>query len=158
MTVPKNARDRSQQVNRSPHFNFQKQHRPQQEVNTYSPHRILNRYPQHSLLQCLPKYRYCRGLHQRQHSQQHLVVDEQQPGTSRQLMFTLSLTKTVNPPSVAASQQEESQYNTSGLSSLFGMIPSVLQYHQIDTPQPFSPSQLQPVPSSTHQEPSRPLS
>ena len=64
-----------------------------------------------------------------------------------------------NPPSVAASQQEESQHNTSGLSSFFGAIPSVLQYQQIDTPQPFSPSQLQPapapVPSSTHQEQSR---
>ena len=78
----------------------------------------------------------------------YVVVDDQQPGTSRQIIF--------NPPSVAASQQEESQHNTSGLSSLFGAIPSVLQYQQIDTPQPFSPSQLQPapspVPSSTHQE------
>ena len=92
----------------------------------------------------------------------YVVVDDQQPGTSTQLMFTLSPTKTVNPPSVAASQQEESQHNTSGLSSLFGGIPSVLQYQQIDTPQPFSPSQLQPapspVPSSTHQEQSRPPS
>ena len=80
-----------------------------------------------------------------------VVVDDQQPGTSRQMI--------VNPLSVAASQQEESQHNTSGLSSLFGAIPSVLQ---IDTPQPFSPSQLQPgpssVPSSTHQEQSRPPS
>ena len=91
-----------------------------------------------------------------------LVVDDQQPGTSRQLLFTLSPTKTVNPPSVAASQQEESQHNTSGLSSLFGGIPNALQYQQIDTPQPFSHSQLQkapsPVPSSTHQEQSRPPS
>ena len=67
-----------------------------------------------------------------------------------------------NPPSVAASQQDESQHNTSGLSSLFGAIPSVLQYHQMDTPQPFSPSELQPapslVPSSTHHEQSRPPS
>ena len=31
-----------------------------------------------------------------------LVVDDQQPGTSRQLMSTLSPTKTVNPPSVAS--------------------------------------------------------
>ena len=79
---------------------------------------------------------------------------DQQPGTSRQLIF--------NPPSVAGSQQEESQHNTSGLSGLFGAIPSVLQYQQIDTPQPFSPSQLQPapspVPSATHHEQSRPLS
>ena len=84
----------------------------------------------------------------------YVVVDDQQPGTSRQMIF--------NPPAVAASQQEESQHNTSGLCSLFGAIPSVLQYQQIDTPQPFSPSQLQPVPSplpsSTHQEQSRPPS
>ena len=84
----------------------------------------------------------------------YVVVDDQQPGTSRQMIF--------NPPSVAASQQEESQHNTSGLSSLFGAISSVLQYQQMDTPQPFSPSQLQPapspVPSSTHHERSRPPS
>ena len=78
----------------------------------------------------------------------YVVVDVQQPGTSRQMIF--------NPPSVAPSPQEENQHNTSGLSSLFGAIPSVLQYQQMDTPQPFSPSQLQlqpapsPVPSSTH--------
>ena len=82
----------------------------------------------------------------------YIVVDDQQPGTSRQMLF--------NPPSVAPSQQEESQHNTSGLSSLFAAIPSVLQYQQMVTPQPFSPSQLQPapspVPSSTHHEQSRP--
>ena len=48
----------------------------------------------------------------------YVVVDDQQPGTSRQIIF--------NPPSVAASQLEESQHNTSGLSSLFAAIPSVL--------------------------------
>ena len=69
----------------------------------------------------------------------YIVVDDQQPGTSRQMIF--------NPPSVAASQQQESQHNTSGLSSLFGAFPSVLQYQKVDTPQPFSPSQLQPAPS-----------
>ena len=78
----------------------------------------------------------------------YVLVDDQQPGTSRQMIY--------NPPSVTASQQEESQHNTSGLSSLFAAIPSVLQYQQMDTPQPFSPSQLQPapslVPSSTHHE------
>ena len=41
-----------------------------------------------------------------------------------------------NPPSVAPSQQEESQHNT-GLSSLFAAIPSVLTYQQMDTPQAF---------------------
>ena len=50
----------------------------------------------------------------------YVVVDDQQPGTSRKTIF--------NPPSDAPSQQEESQHNTSGLSSLFGAIPSVLQY------------------------------
>ena len=43
----------------------------------------------------------------------YLVVDDQQPGTSRQLMFTLSLRESTH---LAASQQEESQHNTSGLS------------------------------------------
>ena len=84
----------------------------------------------------------------------YVVVDDQWPGTSRQMIF--------NPPSVAASQHEESQHNTSGLSSLFEAIPSVLRYQQLDTPQPFSPSQLQPTPSplssSTQQEQSRPPS
>ena len=68
----------------------------------------------------------------------YIVVDDQQPGTPRQMIF--------NAPSVAASQREESQHNSSGLSSLFAAIPSVLQYQQMDTPQPFSPSQLQPAP------------
>ena len=66
-----------------------------------------------------------------------LVVDDQQPGTSRQLMFTLSPAKPANPPSIASVQQEDSQRNT------FGGIPSVLLYQQIDTPHPFSPSQFQ---------------
>ena len=82
----------------------------------------------------------------------YVVVDDKQPGTSRQMIF--------NPPSVAPSQQEESQHNTSGLSSFFRAIPSVIQYQQMDTPHPFSPSQLQPaplpVPSSAHHEHSRP--
>ena len=41
-TRPKNARDRSPQVNRPPHFNFHKQHRPQEDVNTYSPFQKLS--------------------------------------------------------------------------------------------------------------------
>ena len=72
----------------------------------------------------------------------YVAVDDQQPGTSRQLIF--------NPPSVAASQQEESQHNTSGLSSLIGAIPSVLQYQQMDTTQSFTPSQLQPARHQCH--------
>ena len=63
------------------------------------------------------------------------------------LTFALSPTKTFNLSSVTSMQGEESQHNTSGLSSSFGSIPFVLQYQQIDTPQPFSPSQLQPAPS-----------
>ena len=50
----------------------------------------------------------------------YVVVDDQQPGTSRQMIF--------NPPLVAPSQQEDSQHNTSGLSSLFTAIHSVLTY------------------------------
>ena len=59
----------------------------------------------------------------------------------------MSPAKPPNPPSIALGQQEDSQHNTSGLSSIFGAIQSVLQYQQIYTPQPFSPSQLQPAPS-----------
>ena len=44
-TRPKNKRDRSPQVNRPPHFNCHKQHRPQQDVNTYSPFRKLRQFP-----------------------------------------------------------------------------------------------------------------
>ena len=44
-TRPKNARDRSPQVNRPPHFNFHKQHRPQEGVNTYSPFQKLRQFP-----------------------------------------------------------------------------------------------------------------
>ena len=91
-----------------------------------------------------------------------IIVDEQKPEPSRQLMFALSPTKTLNPPSVASGQQEDNQHNFSGFSSLFGSIPSILQSQQIDTPQPFSPSQLQlapsPVPTTTQQEEARPPS
>ena len=47
----------------------------------------------------------------------NVVVDDQQPETSRQMIF--------NPPSVAASHQEESQHNTSGLSSLLEQCATV---------------------------------
>ena len=84
----------------------------------------------------------------------YVVMDDHQPGTSRQMIF--------NQPLAAASQQEQTEHNTSGLFSLFVAIPSVLQYQKIDRIQPFSPSQLQPapspVPSSTHHEQSRPPS
>ena len=67
----------------------------------------------------------------------YIVLDDQQSGISRQLMFTLSSAKSANPPYVGSRQQEDSQHNTSGLPSLFGGIQSVLQYQQIDTPQLF---------------------
>ena len=67
------------------------------------------------------------------------VVKHQQAGPSRQLSFTLTLTKQFKPPSVASGTGEERQHNTSGLSGLFGNLPSVLSYQQINTPQPFSP-------------------
>ena len=87
---------------------------------------------------------------------------DQQPRPSRQLMFALSPTKTFNLRSVASRQIEDSQHNTSGLSGLFRSIPSLLKYQQINTPQPFLPSQLQPapspVPTTPQQEQARPLS
>ena len=43
-----------------------------------------------------------------------LVVDDQQPGTSRRLMLTMSPAKPANRPSIASEQQEDSQHNTSG--------------------------------------------
>ena len=45
------------------------------------------------------------------------VVDDQQPGISRKLMFTFSPAKPANPPSVGSGQHEDSQHNTSGLYS-----------------------------------------
>ena len=63
-----------------------------------------------------------------------IVVDDQQSGPSRKVMFALSPTKTFNVPCVTSRQQEVSQHNTFELSSLFGSIPSVLQYQQINTP------------------------
>ena len=149
-TRPNNARDRSQQVNRSPHFNFQKQHRPQATGHEYiltisdtqavsisvvQPTQIAITQPATVIDKVQQPSRPSSASAQ---PTSYVVVDDQQPGTSRQMIF--------NPPSVAASQQEKSQHNTSRLSSLFGAVPSLLQYQQVDTPQPFSPSQLQPAP------------
>ena len=55
-----------------------------------------------------------------------IIVDDQQPGPSRQVMFVLSPTKIFYLPSIASGQQEDSQHNTSGLSSLFGSISGIL--------------------------------
>ena len=70
-----------------------------------------------------------------------IVVDDQQPGPSRPLTFTLTPTKYFNPPSVTSATGKESQHNISGLSSFFGNLQSVLSYQQIDTPQQFSPTE-----------------
>ena len=159
-TRPKNATDRSPQVNRPPHFNFHKQYRPQEDMNTYSPFHKLQPTqayigePVTVIAKVQQQPRPSSSSPSTQPATSYVVVDDQQPGPSRQMIC--------NPPSVESSQLEESQHNTSGLSSLFVAIPSVLQYQQIDTPQPFSPSQLQPpaspVPCTTHQEQSRPPS
>ena len=69
----------------------------------------------------------------------YVVVDDQQPGTSRQMIF--------NPPSVAASQQEETQHITSG-------YPVPLERFPVY----YITSRLSPVSSSTHHEQSRPPS
>ena len=51
-----------------------------------------------------------------------IVVDDQQPGHSRQLAFALSPAKSFNPPLVTSNQVEESQHNTYGFSSLSGIL------------------------------------
>ena len=55
----------------------------------------------------------------------YVVVDDQQPSTSRPLHH--QPTKSFNPPSVA-SFTEESSHNISGLSSFYGNINSVMCY------------------------------
>ena len=161
-TRPKNARDRPPQVKRSPHINFQKhQSTAGQEYILTIPETQTVSIPvvQHQQTSTGQPVTVITKLQQpsgppsssTQPATSYIVMDAQ-PGTSRQMIF--------NPPSVAPSQQEESQCKTFGLFSPFGAIPSVLRYQQIDTPQPFSPSQLQPAPSpvssSTHHEQSRP--
>ena len=71
----------------------------------------------------------------------YLVVDEQQPRTSRQQRTVhQSPSRCFNQHSVASVKGEESSHNISGLSSLFGKIQSVMNYQQMDTPQLFTPS------------------
>ena len=79
-TRPKNARDRSPKVKRSSLFNFQKHHRPQ-PVTVFA-----------KVQQC------SRPLAASAQPTSYVVVDDQQPGTFRQMIF--------NPPSVAPSQQD----------------------------------------------------
>ena len=56
----------------------------------------------------------------------YLFVDGQQPGTLRQLHFTISPSNSCNPPSVASVTEESS--HISGLSTPFGNIQSVMSY------------------------------
>ena len=67
----------------------------------------------------------------------YLVVDKQQPGTSLQLHITINPAKALNPQSVTSVTVK---VHTSQDSSLFGNIQSVTSYQQMDTLQPFSPS------------------
>ena len=77
-----------------------------------------------------------------------VVDDQQQAGPSRPLMFTLTLMKHLNPPSVASARGEESQHNISGLPSFFGNLKSVMSFQQIDTLQLFLPVNI-PVPATS---------
>ena len=90
-TSQKNARDWSPKVKRS-HINFHKHHRPQQDVNTIpstgEPVTVIAKVQQPS-----------RPSSVSAQPTSYVVVDDQQPGTSRQMIF--------NPPSVVPSQQEE---------------------------------------------------
>ena len=66
------------------------------------------------------------------------LVMPAQPGTSRQLYVSPRKTPSIAP------LDETSQHNISGVSSLFRNCPSVSDYANIVTPQPFSPD---PAPS-----------
>ena len=77
-----------------------------------------------------------------------LVVDHQQAGPSRPLTFTLMPMKHFKHLSIDSATDKETQHNISGLSSFLGNIPSVLSYQQIDTLQPFSPADTQPLAAS----------
>ena len=87
-----------------------------------------------------------------------VIDDRQQTGPSRPLMFTLTLTRHFNPPSVASATDQESQHNISALSSFFGNLQSVMSYQQIDTQQPFSlvdtpaPAASPPTTTASQQE------
>ena len=85
-----------------------------------------------------------------------MVVDDQQPGTSRQLHFTISLNKVFKPLSVVSLKGKESAHNISGLSSILGNIQSVMRYPQIDSPQSLtlidSYQNVSSPPTTQHQE------
>ena len=71
-----------------------------------------------------------------------VVVDDQQAGCSRPLIFTLTPMKPLNPPSIASATGKESLRNISGYSDFLGNLQSVMRYQQIDTPQTFPPGDL----------------
>ena len=81
-----------------------------------------------------------------------IVVIEQQPGPSRQLMFALSPTKTFNPPSGTSGQQKDSEWNSSEVleayytTSIFTLSTSTstitnTNYHSIKTSKSSQPVQ-----------------
>ena len=85
----------------------------------------------------------------------YVVVDNQHPGTSRQLHFTISPTKIFNPMSVASVTGEDRAHNISGLCSIFGNIEPIMSYPQIETLQLLTPSDLHQrvaSPSTTRQQ------
>ena len=107
-TRSKNARDRSPQVNRPPLFNFHKQHRPQEDLNTYhSRNSVSIPVVQPTRTSTGEPVTVIAKVHQQQPprpssspstqpAMSYIVVDDQQPGSSRQMIY--------NPPSVAPSQ------------------------------------------------------
>ena len=77
-----------------------------------------------------------------------LAVDDKQPRPSRQQTYTLTLTQQFSPLSVAS---------VTGKESILGNIQSVMRYQQINTPQPFSPSDTHPhVASPRRTQPQEP--
>ena len=108
---PKNARDRSPKVKRSPHINFQKHHTAGHEyiltIPETQPVSIPDVQPTQTAtgepvtviakLQQPPRPSSVSAQ-----PTSYVVVDDQQPGTSRQMIY--------NPPSVAPSQQEKTQH------------------------------------------------
>ena len=113
-TRPKKERDRSKQLNRLKLqiCNFQKPHRPPQDVKTYilmipdtqqvstqavQGSQVAAPQPPTVIVTVQPQ----RSSSVASQPASFLVVDDQQSGPSRQLMFALSPTKTFNPPSIA---------------------------------------------------------
>ena len=67
----------------------------------------------------------------------YLVVDEQQPGTSRQLHFTISQTKAFNPPPLAQSQAQNVHTTSQASQAFWGIY---MSYQEMGIPQPLTPT------------------